>query len=92
MRTLGEHRLKDVPRPEAVFELVLPGRGVDFPPLRTLATPRHNLPRQTTLLVGREHEVEAARALLLSPEVRLLTLTGPGGAERRASRCSWPPT
>ena len=40
----------------------------------------HNLPSQATLLVGREHEVQAVRRLLLRDDVRLATLTGPGGA------------
>ena len=38
-----------------------------------------NLPVPSTALVGREREVEAARELLLEPEVRLVTVTGPGG-------------
>lgn len=44
------------------------------------AGPRHNLPVPPTPLVGREGEVDEVRALLLREEVRLLTLTGPGGA------------
>ncbi|MBV9790294.1 MAG: tetratricopeptide repeat protein, partial [Chloroflexi bacterium] len=54
-------------------------------PLSTLAAaaPRartHNLPSPATFLIGREVEVASARDLLRSPGVRLLTLTGPGGA------------
>jgi predicted ATPase/DNA-binding SARP family transcriptional activator len=40
---------------------------------------RHNLPAQPTPLVGREQEVAAARDLLRHADVRLVTLTGPGG-------------
>ncbi len=38
-----------------------------------------DLPSQLTPFIGREREVEEVRHRLLHPEVRLLTLTGPGG-------------
>jgi predicted ATPase/DNA-binding CsgD family transcriptional regulator len=38
-----------------------------------------NLPVQLTPLIGREREIEAAQDFLRRPEVRLLTMTGPGG-------------
>jgi predicted ATPase len=38
-----------------------------------------NLPVQRTGFVGREKEVAAAKELLLRPDVRLVTVTGPGG-------------
>ena len=79
LRDLGEHRLKDLQRPERIFQLVAPGLSADFPPLRTLGDRRHNLPVQPTAFIGRQREVEAARELLRRPHARLLTLTGPGG-------------
>ena len=41
--------------------------------------PSHTLPPQPTRLIGREDELALLRALLSQGEVRLLTLTGPGG-------------
>jgi predicted ATPase/class 3 adenylate cyclase/Tfp pilus assembly protein PilF len=81
LRDVGAHRLKDLQEPERLFQLVLPdlGQPTDFPPLKTLDIHRHNLPIQPTPLLGREEQVTAVSALLRRPEVRLVTLTGPGG-------------
>jgi predicted ATPase/class 3 adenylate cyclase len=79
LRDLGDHRLKDLQRPERVFQLVAPGLAVDFPALRTLGGFPNNLPLQPTPLIGRGREVVTGSGLLLQPETRLLTLTGPGG-------------
>jgi predicted ATPase/class 3 adenylate cyclase len=79
LRDLGERRLKDLQRPERIFQLVLPDLPADFPPLKTLDRHPHNLPAQATPLIGREKEIEAVKQRLLNPDVRLLTLTGPGG-------------
>jgi len=47
---------------------------------RVAAEPSHDaLPTPATSLVGRDHEATSAARLLLREEVRLLTLTGPGG-------------
>ena len=35
---LGEHRLRDLGRPERLFQVTHPDLGREFPPLRTLAT------------------------------------------------------
>jgi predicted ATPase/class 3 adenylate cyclase len=79
LRDLGEHRLKDLQRPEHLYQLVLPDLPAEFPPLKTLDRQVHNLPEQPTPLLGRDQEVDAVRTLLLREEVRLVTLTGPGG-------------
>jgi predicted ATPase/class 3 adenylate cyclase/Tfp pilus assembly protein PilF len=76
---LGEHRLKDLFRPERVFQLVSPDLPSEFPPLRTLDAYRNNLPLQPTPLIGREKEVAEVCDLIRGDETRLLTLTGPGG-------------
>jgi class 3 adenylate cyclase len=76
---LGEHRLKDLQRPERIFQLRAPGLEAHFPPLRTLDGRSHNLPLQATAFIGREREVGLALDLLTQPATRLLTLTGPGG-------------
>jgi predicted ATPase/class 3 adenylate cyclase len=77
LRELGAHRLKDLAKPERLYQLVVDGLPDTFPPLRTLDAVQNNLPTQLTSFIGRAAEVEAAKRLLRN--TRLLTLTGPGG-------------
>jgi len=79
LRNLGERRLKDLIQPERVFQLVAPDLPSSFPPLRTLDARLNNLPIQPTPIVGREKVVAELCGFLRRQEVRLLTLTGPGG-------------
>jgi hypothetical protein len=71
---LGEHRLKDIARPVALYQL---GDG-QFPPLKTISNT--NLPRPASSFVGREDEFADVLAKLEEGGARLLTLTGPGGS------------
>jgi len=77
LRDLGERRLKDLIRPEHIYQLVVPGLPVDFPPLKTLEAYRHNLPVQLTSFIGREKEMEEIKQAIFTH--RLITLTGVGG-------------
>jgi predicted ATPase/class 3 adenylate cyclase len=74
---LGEHRLKDLIRPERIFQLSAPGLQKDFPPLKSLDTLPNNLPIQLSSFIGREHQMSEASKLLST--TRLLTFIGPGG-------------
>ena len=75
---LGEHRLKDLNRPERVFQLVHPLLRDAFPALCGLDATPNNLPAQVSSFIGRERELAAVQDLLA--EHRLLTLTGTGGS------------
>jgi predicted ATPase/class 3 adenylate cyclase/DNA-binding CsgD family transcriptional regulator len=79
LRDLGEHRLRDLARPERVFQLCGAGLPSEFPPLRTLTASPNNLPVQATAFIGREQQLQSVRETVLRPDTRLLTLTGPGG-------------
>ena len=74
---LGPHQLKDLVRPELVYQLTHPELARDFPPLRSLDAHRHNLPLQTTPLIGRAGELAAIAGALDTD--RLVTLTGSAG-------------
>jgi predicted ATPase/class 3 adenylate cyclase len=79
LRDLGAHPLRDLDRPERVFQLLHPDLPADFPPIRSLATRVNNLPGQPTPFLGREEQVAHVADLLRRDDVRLLTITGPGG-------------
>ncbi len=77
LKDMGERRLKDLIRPERLFQAVAADLPQDFSPLKTLDAFRHNLPVQLTSFVGREKEIAEVKKLI--SEKRLVTLIGPGG-------------
>lgn len=87
LRDMGEHKLKDVPQPARIFQVVAPDLQSDFPALRALDVFPNNLPTQLTSFIGREKEIrDVTQALTPSPspsgrgeDHRLITLTGSGG-------------
>ena len=79
LRDLGERRLKDLSREERIYQLAAPGLPSEFPPLKAPKRYPSTLPLQPTPLIGREREVEKVCRRLRATEVRVLTLTGPGG-------------
>ena len=69
---LGEHRLKDLTRPEHIFQAVANGLPSEFPPLKTLDSRPNNLPLQPTPLIGREKELVEVQSMLGREEVTAL--------------------
>ncbi len=77
LQSLGMHRLKDLGQAEEIFQLTGPGLTAEFPLLRTLNARPHNLPEQTSALIGREGALADLRGLLARH--KLVTVLGPGG-------------
>jgi len=74
---LGWHRLADLGPAEHVWQLRHPDLPGAWPPLRSLAAYRHNLPVELTSFVPRDAEL--AELTALTAQARLVTLTGSGG-------------
>ncbi len=77
IRDMGEHGLKDLTRPEHVYQLEIEGLQNDFPALLSLNAIPNNLPEQLTDFIGREVELDEVTELLT--RTRLLTILAPGG-------------
>ncbi len=73
VRSLGEHRLRDLGAPQELFQV---GDG-RFPPLQSVDVVPTNLPTVRTELIGRSDEFRAITDLVVREQ--LVTLTGVGG-------------
>jgi predicted ATPase/DNA-binding SARP family transcriptional activator len=77
---LGVFRLRDVDEARRLFQAEYPHMPrTDFGPLAAEAGHKANVPAQFTRFFGREQEIAQLREILLSREVRLVTVMGPGG-------------
>jgi predicted ATPase/class 3 adenylate cyclase len=74
---LGDHRLRDLERPERLYQVMIPGLPSDFPPIRSAEPRLGNLPTPLTSFVGRERALRDVKDLV--SRSKLVTLTGPGG-------------
>jgi predicted ATPase len=82
LKDLGEHRLKDLDRPEQLFQLVVGDLRTDFPAPASLSrgpAGANGLPATPNRTIGRADDIQAIVERLRVDSVRLLTLTGPGG-------------
>ena len=77
LRDLGAHRLRDLERPERVFQVIAPGLRAEFPPIKAMDPQRHNLPVSPTAFIGRDLELADIKERLAAN--RMLTLIGAGG-------------
>jgi len=75
---MGDHGLKDLTRPERVYQLNVDGLPSVFPSLLSLNAVANNLPVQLTEFVGREAELADVKRLLA--ENRLVTILASGGS------------
>lgn len=81
LRRYLQEQLGVEPAPEtlALFEQIRRNAAQNIPLPARLPLARHNLPLNTSPIIGRESELDAIADGLADPCCRLLTLIGPGG-------------
>ncbi len=88
LRDMGEHRLKGLPNPERLLQLVASGLRADFPPLVSQAA--HSLPAERDAFIGRNDPL-ADLAKRFGRDARLVSVLGVGGSgkTRLVIRFGW---
>ncbi|MBX3083523.1 MAG: protein kinase [Anaerolineae bacterium] len=79
LRDLGRHRLREINETVHIFQAVSEKFPLNAAPVHSLTPRPTNLPAQITSLIGREQHVAEIGRLMRQPNVRLLSLLGPGG-------------
>src|SRR5262249_32339348 len=82
---LGSHALRDIARPEEVFQVVHPDLERGFPTLHSLESAAGNLPPQRTEFIGRAQELGKLEKLI--DRSRVVTLTASAVWVRLDWRC-----
>src|SRR5215472_2484032 len=88
LREIGEHRLKGLPNPERLLQVVASGLRADFPPLASQAG--NSLPAERDVFVGRSNAL-ADLAQRMRSDARLVSILGVGGTgkTRLVTRFGW---
>jgi predicted ATPase len=79
IKYLGEYNLKDLDKPEKIYQLVIEGVKSEFPLIQSLRSVKTNLTGGIVKLIGREKELNSLKEILSDEDTRLVTITGPGG-------------
>ncbi len=80
IKDLGFHFLHESEEPAHIYELLHPHLpAVEHPPLLSINQQLFNFPILDPPFIGREPELQALHSLIPSPQVRLISLIGPGG-------------
>ncbi len=79
LQDLGLRRVQELRYPEHLFELEIAGLERKLPSFQSVAGWGNSLPAQPTTFIGRAEEIESIVSMLRRRDLRLVTLSGPGG-------------
>jgi len=77
LHSLGDYRLRDLLRPESIFQIVSPELPSSLPTLKTLDWYPINLPMYNSNFVGRDKEMKELGDIV--KQNRIVTIVGSGG-------------